>query len=396
MTSKKHIEHVDEKKLRFLNLISFLFGFTCALLSYVLSDYFKQSTGSNNVSVFYFVAYTLVLIGLLNLHKLINRFGKYTVFFLLFFLQICFVSFLIFVKPSGMGIFLLMLYIIVVNLAWVSLDIILEAYSEDRRSGRIRGLHLTIMNAGILLGPFFSTRLLSTFGFDGLFLAAMVMFMLVFIISLLGLRGANHKFMQQLTTRDLVKKIFVNKDVMKIYGVSLTLEIFYALMVVYTPLYLLERGLSWNQIGIIFTIMLLPFVLLQYPLGALADKKFGEKELLIAGIAIMGVSAGSIFFITSSAVWLWGMTLFVTRIGAAMVEILRDSYFYKRIDGRDMDVISFFRTACSVGYMLAAALSAMLLVAFPMKSVFLLVAVLVLLGLYPAIKLVDNKSEAEM
>lgn len=396
MISQKHKEKLDEKKIRFLNLVSFLFGLACALLSYVLSDYFKLSAGSENVSIFYFVAYVLVLIGLLNLHKLINRFGKYTVFFLLFFLQIAFVFFLIFEKPSAIGIILLTLYLIATNLIWVTLDIILESYSEDKKSGRIRGLYLTIMNSGILLGPFFSTRLLSHFGFDGLFFAAMVAFMLIFVLSLLGLRGANHKFMQQLTSRDLVKKIFVNKDVMKIYGVSLTLEIFYALMIVYTPLYLLDRGLAWNQIGIIFTIMLVPFVFLQYPLGMLADKKFGEKELLITGLLVMGISAGSIFFITSNAIWLWGTILLVTRIGAATIEILRDSYFYKKIDGRDMDVISFFRTACSVGYIVAAATSAVLLFFAPMRYVFLLIALLVLAGLYPAVKLVDNKSEAEM
>jgi MFS family permease len=238
--------------------------------------------------------------------------------------------------------------------------------------------------------------LLSKFGFDGLFFTAMVMYMIIFIIGLVGLRGANHKFQQKLTISDLVRKIFVNRDVMKIYAISFVLEFFYALMVVYTPLYLLDRGLSWNQIGVIFTIMLVPFVILQYPLGLLADKKLGEKEMLIAGLIIMGVSAGSVFFITSSAVWVWGAVLFATRIGAAIIEILRDSYFYKKIDGRDMDVISFFRTACSVGYISGAALSALLLVVFPMKYVFLLVAAVTLAGLYPALHLIDNKCEAEM
>jgi MFS family permease len=289
-----------------------------------------------------------------------------------------------------------MSYIIVMNLAWVALDIILESHSEDKRSGRIRGLHLTILNAGILLGPFLSTRLLSKFGFDGLFFAAMVMYMVVFIVGLVGLRGASHRFHQKLTISDLVKKIFVNRDVMKIYAVSLALEFFYALVIVYTPLYLLDRGLSWNQIGIIFTIMLIPFVLLQYPLGMLADKKLGEKEMLVTGLIIMGFSAGSIFFITSNAVWVWGAVLFATRIGAAVIEILRDSYFYKKIDGRDMDVISFFRTAGSIGYISATAISALLLIVFPMKYVFLLVAIAVLAGLYPALKLVDNKCEKEI
>jgi MFS family permease len=394
--SKRHVEQADEKKLRLINFISFLFGFSQSLLIYVISDYFRQSLGMDNVSIFYFIAYTISLIILLNMHKLVNRFGKDAVFFLFFFLQICIISFLIFVQPSVMGIVLLMLYIITMNLTFVALDIIVESYSEDKRSGRIRGLHLTIMNAGFLLGPFLSTRLLSAFGFDGLFMVSMLINMGIFIIGLLWLRGTNYKFQQKLTTRDLMKKIFVNKDIMKIYSISLILEFFYALMIVYTPLYLLDRGLSWDQIGIIFTIMLVPFIFLQYPIGRLADKNFGEKEMLIAGLVIMAFSSGSIFFITSKAVWIWAVILFVTRIGAAAIEILRDSYFYKKIDGRDVDVISFFRTAVSVGYILATALSALLLIVFSVKYVFLLIFVVVIAGLYPAFKLIDNKPSTEL
>ncbi len=393
---KKHLEHVDEKKLKMLSFISFLLGFAGALLAYVMSDYFVMSLGIGNVSVFYFSAYVISLILMLNLHKFINKLGRSTVLFLFLFLQICFIFFIIFVTPSIAGIFLLICYLIAANLSWVTLDIIIESYSEDKKSGRIRGSHLMIMNAGILLGPFISTRILSNFGFDGLFFAAMIIHMAIFVFILIWLRGVNNKFEQKITIRDLAKKILINKDLMKIYSISFILDFFYALVIIYTPLYLLERGLSWNEIGIIFTIMLLPFVFLQYFIGALADKRLGEKEMLITAIIIMGVSTGSMFFITSNAIWIWGGILFVTRIGAAAIEILRDSYFYKKIDGRDVDIISFFRTACPVGYILATAISALLLIIFPIKYVFLLVACVVIAGLYPAFMLVDNKCEKEM
>lgn len=394
--TKKHIESADEGKLKLINFVSFLLGFSQALLTYVASDYFRQAIGAENVSVFYFIAYSISLIMMLNLHKLINRFGKATVFFFFFFLQICFIALLIFAQPSAAGIALLILYLIAANLTFVALDIILESYSEDRVSGRIRGLHLTVYNTGFILGPFLSTKLLSKFGFDGLFVVAMVIYMCIFIVGLLGLRSGNSKFHQKLTVSDLVKKIFVNRAIMRIYSIAFILDFFYAIMIVYTTLYLLDRGLTWDQLGIIFTIMLIPFVILQYPIGVLADKKYGEKEMMIAGILIMGISAGSIFFIETNSVMVWGAVLFATRVGAAMVEILRDSYFYKTIDGRDMDVISFFRTATSVGYILATALSAFLLVVLPVKFVFLLIAAIVLMGLYPAFKLVDNKCEAEL
>ena len=395
MSFKRHIEHADKKKLELLSFISFLFGFAGALLSYVMSDYFATSLGIGNVSIFYFLAYAVSFIGMLNLHKFINRFGRSTVFFLFFFLQICFIFFANFVQPSITGIFLVLGYLIANNLSWVTLDIIIESYSEDKKSGRIRGAHLMIMNTGILLGPFLSTRILSNFGFNGLFFTAMIIHMAIFIVILIWLRGVNNKFEQKITINDLAQKIIINRDLMKIYSISFILEFFYALVIIYTPLYLLEKGLSWSDIGIIFTIMLLPFIFLQYFIGLLADKRLGEKEMLIAAIIIMSVSTGSMFFITSNAIWVWGCVLFITRIGAAAIEVLRDSYFYKKIDGRDVDIIGFFRTAYPVGYILATLLSALLLVIFPIKYVFLLVACVVIAGLYPAFMLIDNKCEKE-
>ena len=392
----KHIENHDGKKLKLLSFISFLFGFAQTLLMYVTSDYFSEALGSKNVSAFYFIIYVVALIGLLNMHKVVKTLGKSTTFFLFFFTQICFLAFLTFVQPSLLGIILLMLYIIANYFSWVVLDVVIEDYSEDKKSGRIRGFHLMVLSAGVLIGPFVSTSILSAVGFNGLFIAAIVLNAAMFIVGLIGLSGVNGKFRGNLTIRDVGMKILTNRDVLNIYIISLALEAFYALMIVYSPLYLLGLGLSWQQIGIIFTIMLIPFVVLEYPIGFLADKKFGEKEMIIIGLLIMGVSSFGIFFLHTKSVLLWALVLLVTRIGAATVEILRDSYFYKKIDGRDVDLISFFRTTRSVAYILATGFSAMLLIIAPMKYIFLLVAAMVFVGLYPAIKLIDNKSEAEI
>lgn len=392
----KHNEEFNKKKIGIVDLLSLLIGFSQALLLYVESSYFKLSLGSENVSILYFVAYSVALVGLLNMHKIIKKIGKSTAFFLFFFAQIICITLLVIFPPSGIGILFLMLQIITSYLTSVILDIILESYSEDKKSGRIRGTHLTILNTGFLLGPLLSTSLLDWYDYSGLFLFVMIINVIIFIIGLIGLRDGNNKFEGDITTQDLFKKIFVNKDLMNIYWISFILEFFFALMVVYTPLYLLDKGIDWSQIGIIFTIMLIPFVLIGYPAGFLADKKIGEKEMIIASLILMAVFTANIFFIDSNSLWIWGAVMFMNRIGAALIEILRDSYFYKKIDGRDMDLISFFRTSRSVAYMAATALSAVILLFLPLKAIFLFVAGAILLALYPAFKLRDNLSEKEI
>lgn len=173
------------------------------------------------------------------------------------------------------------------------------------------------------------------------------------------------------------------------------LSFFFALMVIYTPIYLRELGMTWADIGIIFTIMLLPFVLLQYPIGMLADKKLGEKELIITALCLMAPSVLIIYFLSTTDVLIWGLVLFMTRIGAAMMEVLTDSYFYKRIDAEDVAIIDFYRTSQPLGYIIASIISTPMLIFFPLKSIFILLAIAIIICLYPASRLVDNKSESE-
>ena len=389
-------EKLEEKKVKIINFISFLMGFSQAMLIYVMAYYFKIASGSEDVGLFYFISYAILLLVLLNFHKIIRVLGKSNVFYFSIIGAIAVTAFLIFSEPSYLGIGLLMLYIIFINLSWVSMDVILESFSTDKMSGRIRGIHLTLINAGYLAGPFLSTKILQNFDFRGIFIFLLVFNSLVFVVSLIGLRKMNHRFDAKLRVRDVLKKVFKNKDIQKVYYLSLALDFFYALMVIYTSIYLLSIGISWDKIGIIFTIMLVPFVILQYPVGLLADKKMGEKELLITSLILMAISTFSIYFTHSSRIWVWGLILLTTRVGAAMLEILRDSYFYKKIDGRDVDLINFFRTSMPVGYILAAGSSFLLLLFFPIKSVFILVAIAVALALIPAFLLKDNKCEKEM
>lgn len=391
-----HKEKLNFEKIQLLGFVSFLMGFSAALLSYVISSYFKLAIGTDNVGGFFLFSYFIILIVFLNLHKLVGWLGKSAVFYITFLFRIVATVFLIFLNPSPLALFFLVIYIITESAGWVNLDIILESFSVDRMSGRIRGLHLTIMNTGFILGPFLSTRILEMFDYKGIFFANFTIQFLVFSIALLGLRGINHTFHRKETTIELLKRVWKRKNVLRIYYISAVLEVFYAIMVIYSPLYMLNLGFSWAEIGIIFSIMLVPFVITQYPMGLIADTETGEKEFLILSVFVMGLSTLAFFYNTSANLFVWAGILFMTRMGASLIEILRDSYFYKRIDGDDIDLIDFFRTSRPVAYMAATAVASIILFFFSIKYVFLFLAIFVFSGLYPAIRLIDNKSEKEL
>jgi hypothetical protein len=341
-----HREEFDHRKARFISVIGFFFGFTDAFFIYILSSYFSEVIGSENVGGFYLAAFCSVLGILWFLHRMIRRIGGSVLAFFLFVFAAVILSAVLTSLPVGWaGAAVLIGLLIVSNVAWVILDVILEEYSTDTVTGRVRGLHLTIINAGFLLAPFLSTRVVDTYGFDGVFFGMTLGYAVLFSTAVLFLRNGRTYTSARMEAGDAIRKMLRDKNLINIYGISFALEFFYVVMIIYSPMYLRSIGVSWDQIGVLFTVMLLPFVLFQYPLGLLADKRFGEKEFLIVSLAI---GAASVFFfglISTASLLLLGAILFFTRVGAAGIEVLRDAYFYKQIDGGDDDLIAFFRTA---------------------------------------------------
>lgn len=387
----QHEEKLNRGKIKLISFISFLIGFSQAIIIYILSSYFKLISGTENVGLFYLVSYAIVLLILLNLHKVVKKIGKSRVFYLSVLATIVSIFFLIIFTPSRWCMVFAALYLIFAGIEWAALDVILESYSTDKMSGRIRGLHLTIFNLGFLFGPLLSVKILDGFGFYGIFFILFFINAIILMISLLGLGHVNHYFKHELSVWGVVKKMAGRSELARIYYISFVLELFFALMIIYVPIYLLDLKFSWNDIGWAFTVMLLPFVILQYPAGFLADKKWGEKKFLIFSLIIMFFSTLAVFFTTSKSVAIWAAILFATRIGAALIEILRDSYFYKEIDARDVDLIHFFRTAMPMGYIVATILSSIVLIFLPTKFSFIIIAVIVLSALYPAFRLKDIK-----
>lgn len=371
-------------------------GLISSSLIYVTSDYIKEAVGVRGVGISYVLSYLVIFILLFYFHKIVNKFGKMRVFLLVQLFKIGILSVLSVIPIEYPGALLLMVYMVFSYITWVEMDSILEAFSIDRMSGRIRGLYLFFSNLGYFMGPFIATQLLGQSGFYSVFIFTMLLSITLFVFALVKLRNVREDIKEVLEPLELFRKVFSNKDIFNIYLVSVALEIFFALATVYLPLYLLSLGLEWSQVGIVIAFSMVPFLILQYPAGLLADKKLGEKELLFVAILLTGTSASMIYFIDSSSVVFWSSVMLLIRIGPALMEILRDSYFYKKIDGRDLDMIDFFRTAGPVGVISGTFIASIALVFFSMKAIFLLSGILIMLGIFPAMKLNDNFSEEEV
>lgn len=390
--SLSHHEKYSRSKVRFVTGLSFALGFLDAYFIYLISTYFSEVGGSEKVGLFYFIVFGLAFLAFYYLSLWLRKLGHARLFLMILILLITCSAFLSLREPSWTGSVVLLVFLVANNMMWTVMDVILESYSTDQVSGRVRGMYLAVLNTGFLFAPFLSTLTLGKSGFGGVFTVLTIGYGLVFIGALLGLRDGRKVTVTPLRLIHTWRRFRKQPNLLYIYAVSLSLELFYAIMVVYMPIYLtVELGFSWEQLGIIFTIMLLPFVFLQYPIGVLADRRFGEKEMILIGLVVMGGSTLAAVVLNSSSIFIWGVLLFCTRIGSAALEVLRDAYFYKQITASDADIIVFFRTARSVGNMLGAVIALGCLYFLPLSSLFWLVGGVTLFTLYPAWRLVDTE-----
>ena len=190
----------------------------------------------------------------------------------------------------------------------------------------------------------------------------------------------------------VLKEVYQWKDIWNISVARFILEIFYVWMVVYTPIYLNQYiHLPWSHIGILFTIMLLPFALFEYPIGKLADKLCGEKEIITIGFIIMSLATVSISFITTQSFVLWAVVLFLTRTGASLVEITTESYFFKHVNSKDVQDIAMFRSSRPISYIMAPAIAGTLLFFIPHNYLYLILGIGVMFGIKYTLALRDTK-----
>jgi len=237
-----------------------------------------------------------------------------------------------------------------------------------------------------------SGSIIARSSFSGIYLLSAlftILFGIIFVFFLHNFVDPKYKKVSIVKT---IKHFIQNKNISKIYFIDLTIKFFYAWMVIYTPIYLNEYlGFSWDKIGIMFTIMLIPFVVLSFPLGQLSDK-IGEKKIMIIGFLIMSLSTLSIPFITEQKVWLWALVLLCTRIGAASAEAVTESYFFKVVSEENADMISFFRNASPVAYIVGPLLAIPVLFFIPsFKYIFFVLGAILLIAFFISLRLKDVK-----
>ncbi len=383
---KQHLLHITY----FLN---FFFALHAFAVLYVNSTVLAEAVGAKAVGVIYALAAVITIWALTFVPKLLKDAGdrRFTLFCI--FIEIIAMFGIAVFTNSITIVVLFILHSVAYRAILVDLDVFLESASTEDTTGVIRGSFLTVGNVALVIAPLLVGLLLgNTEEYGKVYLFAAAVLIPVALMLLFSFRDFKDPRYVRTSLMKTFKKVWERPALRRIVTIDWLLRFFYSWMVIYMPMHLhFYVGLPWDRIGVIFTIMLVPFALFELPLGALADKVYGEKELLIIGLAIMGGATLALAFIDSTSFLVWTLALFATRMGAAMVEVMSETYFFKQVGPHDADIMEFFRSVEPLAYATAPLLASFLLIFSPLPLLFVILGFIILGGIPVAIRLVDTR-----
>ena len=377
--------------------LSIIFVLHTLLVAYIHSTFMEQYVSTEGVGLLFSVSSALAILVFLFFSYALRAVGNVKLTLILACLDFLSLVVLGFTETAATAIVAFILFTTVNPILFLNIDIFSESLIGDDESGTgsKRGLVLTLMGIAGVVGPLITGFIAGTSEGEGLrtvYYAAAISFIPFILIVLLKFRNFVDPQYHTHKVSNTIYKLWHIPDIRNVLLAHLTLQMFFAWATIYIPLYLAtELNYSWEAIGSIMAVALLGYVFIEYPAGYAADKWWGEKELMAIGFLILALSTASIAFAGVATVTTWMLIMFMTRVGAALVEATTESYFFKHTKGDDAEVISFFRLLRPLARLLGALLGAAAILYLPFNLIFIVLAFAMVPGIFFTIALHDTK-----
>jgi MFS family permease len=325
---------------------NFFFSVFIALTVYILIPF---------LSAFMPEAYTGLVIALAGLiavtlfpflPRLVTRYGAQQIALVFAIIEMIALLALAVAPGAIAGTLLIIVVMALQPLISYELDLLLEAATTDRNTvGRVRTIFLTAWNFGAFAAPLLLGALLASSNEYGkIFIAAaaiLVPFVVLFAARNLP-RGPQPKLSHM---QDTLVCIMHDRDLAAVTFAHFLLYLFYIWAPFYVPVYLhTVLNIPWSTLGWMFSVMLIPYVLIEYPAGWVADRYLGDKDLMLIGFLIAGCALASFSILSPvSSIIIILLVLIASRVGAALIESMTEGHFFRRVTEQDINSISIFR-----------------------------------------------------
>lgn len=374
---------------------SILFTFQSIIVAYSSSSYLEQFITTSQVGIIFALASFGAIVLTLGLPRILREMGNVTT--LLVLMLVCCVSLiLIGLAPNFTTVITaFILFNAVSPLIYLNLDVFLEATigQDEQSTGSRRGLTLALMSIASMLAPLAMGVVIGVSeDLRQVYYTAAAVGLVFMAYTLSTLRRFRDPEYPIAPLTSILTCGFKDKDITTVLATHFLLQFFFSWAIIYIPLYLAtELNYSWDKIGYIISAGLLAYVLCEYPIGILADERFGEKEMMALGFVILALTAASLNIFGHISFIALIVLMFINRIGASLVEVTTESYFFKQVDAKDTALISVFRLMRPLASLSGALVGSIALSFLPFDYLFYVLAFFMVAGAFITQILTDTK-----
>ncbi len=199
-------------------------------------------------------------------------------------------------------------------LVFIISEAAINALAPDARRGRILALYATVFSLGYAAGPL----IVAVLGSRGLapFLASAGLF-LMGAIPAWCTRRLDELFTAPPAGGAAARLLAVVREAKLAYGAILVFGVLEASMFALLPIYATLRGFAEAQGALLVSMWILGNILLQYPIGWLADRL--PRRLVLASVAVaVALALLALPLMASSGLWLSGLLLLLGGCAGAL------------------------------------------------------------------------------
>lgn len=366
------------------------------IVAYVNSSFLEQYIPAAGIGTIYTVGSALSVLIFLFVSRVLHKVGNYQMTMGLLLANFVAVLGMAFSESLRVAVPLFLVHLISVPLIVFNLDVFMEEQigNNETSTGSKRGLLLTLSSLIGAFSPLIGGLLvdIADGGFLYPYLASALTLLPIMVILLFFFKDFSDPEYDEIDLFSAIRTFWGQSNVRNVFLSHFSLQIFFMLMVVYTPLYLTQNiGLTWREFGIIMFFAQMAYVIFEYPIGLIADKYIGEKEMMGFGFLIIAISLSWMAFVTIESVLVWAIIMFTTRVGAAFAEVTTETYFFKQTKSSDAQIISFFRVTRPLAYVIGALIASLSLLYLPFNLLFVVMATLMIPAMFLTMSLQDTK-----
>jgi MFS family permease len=382
-------------KFWFVYLIAVVFNFHTLVVSYTTPTYIGNFVDLKHVGLIYSIGSIGSLFMFIFLPSILKRFGNFLVIIGLMTISIGTLAITGTALSTPVVLTGVILFLIINPLIYLNIDIFTETLigKNEGATGRVRGLTLSLMSIAALCAPLTISYLVGEGdNLAQLYFVAIGVGVIFSLIVLIIFRGFVDPVYQRVQLGSLLRQCWQSRPIKLVLATHFLIQIFFTWTVIYFPLYLANViGLPWSSIGAIIAAGLLAYVLFEFPIGILADNYFGEKEMMALGFLIIALTVSSISFMATAALIPWMLLMFTSRIGASLVEVTTESYFFKQVNGQDANLMSVFRLTRPLAVLVGSLLGSICLAIMPFNLVFIVLGFVMVLGMLITLGIEDTR-----